>query len=65
MSENGKTVLMAVNDVGARLLPYTLENVENLTELAFCLSDQEDIPEDLKADFVRAIAPFPPPAISQ
>ena len=65
MSENRKTVLIAVNDEGARLLPYTLENVEELTELAFCLSDQEDIPEDLKAEFVSVLVPFPPPTIRE
>jgi hypothetical protein len=57
---NEKTVLLAVNDAGARLLPYTLAKVEELIELALCLLDQEDVPQDLKADFEHALAPFAP-----
>ena len=60
MDENEETVLVAVNSntKEARLLPYTLANVEELIELALCLLDQEDVPQDLKADFEHALAPF-------
>jgi len=57
---NEKTVLLAVNDAGARLLPYTLAKVEELIELGMCLLDQEDVPQDVKADFEHALGPFAP-----
>jgi hypothetical protein len=60
MDENEKTVLVAVNGKGARLLPYTLANVEELIELAFGLSEEHGIPEDLQADIAHALAPFAP-----
>ena len=60
MDENEKTVLVAVNGKGARLLPYTLANVEELIELAFGLSEERDIPEDLRAELVHALGPFAP-----
>ena len=49
--ENEKTVLLAVNDISARLLPYTLASVEELIELAHFLIDQEEIPKDIKVEF--------------
>jgi hypothetical protein len=62
MDENEKTVLVAVNSntKEARLLPYTLANVEELIELAFGLSEERDIPEDLRAELIHALGPFAP-----
>jgi hypothetical protein len=55
-----KTVLLAVNEAGARLLPYMLAKVEALMELGLCLLDQEDVPQDLKAELEQALGPFKP-----
>ena len=57
-TENQKTVLLAANDSGSRLLPYTLANVEELIELGQCLVDQDDVPEDLRSDFKSALDRF-------
>ena len=54
-TENQKTVLLAANDEGTRLLPYTLANVEELIELAHFAVDQEEIPKDIKAEFKSAL----------
>ena len=51
INENEKTILLAANAEGTRLLPYTLANVEELIELAFFVSAQEDIPEDIQTEF--------------
>ena len=59
MNENKKTVLVAVNSdtKEARLLPYTLADIEELVELAHCL-EYEDIPEDLKKEFADVLVPL-------
>jgi hypothetical protein len=59
INENEKTVLLAVNGSGARLLPYTLANVEELIELAHFLRDQENIPGDVQAEIKGTLERFP------
>lgn len=59
-SENGKTLLLAVNHSSARLIPYTLANVEELIELAHFLLDQHDVPEEIRGEFENALARFEP-----
>jgi len=56
--QNKKTVLLAANDEHTRLLPYTLENFEELIELARCSVDQDDVPEDLRKEFKAALDRF-------
>jgi hypothetical protein len=53
--ESQKTVLLAVNSNGARLLPYTLSNVEELIELAHFVVDQEDVSKDIRGEFESVI----------
>ncbi|MGC1376665.1 MAG: hypothetical protein WA821_10590 [Anaerolineales bacterium] len=57
-AEKERTVLLAVNSKGARLLPYTLADVEELAELISYLLSPEGIPEDLKADALSALEAF-------
>ena len=65
MIQTEKTILLAVNDSSAKLLPYTLANVEELMELAHFLIEQEEIPKDIRAEFESAIGKFEDlPAIS-
>ena len=53
-----KTILLAVNENSARLLPYTLANVEELMELAHFLIEQEEIPKDIRAEFEGVLGEF-------
>ena len=55
LDEDEKTVLLAADTKGTRLLPYTLANVEELIELAHFLLDQEDTPEEIRAEFESAL----------
>ncbi|MGC1376445.1 MAG: hypothetical protein WA821_09485 [Anaerolineales bacterium] len=57
-AEKERTVLLAVNSKGARLLPYTLADVEELAELISYFLSPEGIPEDLKADALSALEAF-------
>ena len=58
MIQTEKTILLAVNENSARLLPYTLANVDELIELAHFLVEQEEIPKDIRAEFKSAIGKF-------
>ena len=54
-SENETTILLAVNRSSARLLPYTLANVDELIEMGRFLLDQEDVPDDIQAEIKGVI----------
>ncbi|MGC1377208.1 MAG: hypothetical protein WA821_13340 [Anaerolineales bacterium] len=56
------TALLAFNGQGARLLSYSLGDVEDMIDLLHYLSDDEDVPEDLKTEFGQALRPFIQPA---
>ena len=58
MIQTEKTILLAVNDSSAKLLPYTLANVEELIELAHFLIEQEEVSKDIRAEFESAIGKF-------
>ena len=66
-SEGERTVLVAVKSQSkeAWLLPYTLENVDELIELSQCLLDQDDIPQDIKTDFGRMLELIKPADMNQ
>jgi len=57
-AEKEKTVLLAVNSKSARLLPYTLANVEEWAEMITYFLRLESIPENLKADALSALEAF-------
>ena len=59
-AEKEKTVLVAVasDSKQARLLPYSLANVEELVEIIFYLLSLEIIREDLKAEVLSALEPL-------
>jgi len=55
LDEDEKTVLLAADTKGTRLLPYSLANVEELIELAHFVLDQKDIPEEIQGEFENAL----------
>jgi hypothetical protein len=61
-AEKEKTVLVAVNSntKEARLLPYTLADVEKLVKIVFYLLSLEIIPEKLKAEVISTLEPLKP-----
>jgi len=58
LDEDEKTVLLAADTKGTRLLSYNLANVEELIELAHFLLDQKDVPEEIRGEFANALARF-------
>ena len=56
--ENEKTVLLAVNEDRARLLPYTLASVEELIDLGYLVLSQDDVSNKIKGKFKSVIGKF-------